>query len=195
MADRAKAASKDSLEAFKVLALDPIGGLATAFSSLGEARALGAGIVFGVTFAVSLFIAACISHFRPDGFGDFLKFIVCSIIPFLAMAGACFVGRKAFRGEGSIAVDVFVAGASLLPLAFAALASSILGFVNVEVMAMLVTFALVLNILMLFTGFVRIAHISERGATLTVPLVLLASIWFSKIIYASLLSSAMRYMF
>ena len=83
----------------------------------------------------------------------------------------------------------------MLPLAFAALASSILGFVNVEVMAMLVTFALVLNILMLFTGFVRIAHISERGATLTVPLVLLASIWFSKIIYASLLSSAMRYMF
>lgn len=192
MADRAKAASKDSLHAFKIFALDPVGGLATAYSSLGEKRALSAGIGFGVTFAVSIFIAAYISHIRPDGFGGLLKFIGCALVPFLGMAGASFVGRKAFRGDGTFAVDAFVSGASLLPFAFALLAASI--FTNMEVIAILGVFAVTLNILMLFTGFTRISHISEKGATLIVPLVLLISVWFSKIIYASMLNNAMSNM-
>jgi hypothetical protein len=191
MADRAKSASKDSLHAFKIFALDPVGGLATAYSSLGEKRALSAGIGFGVTFALSIFIAAYISHLRPEKFGEFLKFVGCAFVPFLGMAGASFVGRKAFRGDGTFAVDAFVSGASLLPFAFALLAASILGFANVEVIAILGVFAVTLNILMLFTGFTRISHISEKGATLIVPLVLLISVWFSKIIYASMISNAM----
>ena len=190
-ADKAKAASKDALHAFKIFALDPVGGLSASYASLGQTRALNAGIAFGVVFAICLFVSAYIAHVRPHGFGEFLKYLICAFVPFLGMAGAAFVGRKAFRGEGTFAVDAFVSGAALLPFALAVVASGILGFGNVEVIAILGVFAATLTILMLFTGFTRIAKISERGATLAVPLVLLVCVWLSKIIYASLLNISM----
>ena len=45
-AEKAMAASKDALGAFKTLAGNPVGGLAGAYEGLGPARALGVGIMF-----------------------------------------------------------------------------------------------------------------------------------------------------
>ena len=57
-----------------------------------------------------------------------------------------------------------------------------------EVIAVFTLVAVCLTILMLFAGLTRICKLSERSATIAVPLMLIASAWFSKIIYTAILS-------
>jgi hypothetical protein len=123
----------------------------------------------------------------PHGFSGFIKILVVAVVPFISLLGAVFAGRKAFRGEGGFAADSFVAGASLLPFGFVALLSAILGLGNFEVIALFTLFAICLTILMLFAGLTRICKLSERSATVAVPLMLIVSAWLSKIIYTALL--------
>ncbi len=60
-----------------------------------------------------------------------------------------------------------------------------------EVIGALAVFALCLTILMLFAGCTRISKVSERLATIAVPLMLILSGWITKIIYAAMINSAM----
>jgi hypothetical protein len=50
-------------------------------------------------------------------------------------------------------------------------------------------FALCLTVLMLFAGCTRISAISERLATISVPLMLLLSGWLTKVVYAAMMNS------
>ena len=59
-----------------------------------------------------------------------------------------------------------------------------------EVIGALSIFALCLTILMLFAGCTRITMMSERLATIAVPLMLMLSAWFTKIIYAAMINSS-----
>jgi hypothetical protein len=65
--------------------------------------------------------------------------------------------------------------------------AAVLGFGNIEVIALFTFFAICVTIVMLFAGLTRICKTSERSATLAVPLMLIASTWLSKVIYAALL--------
>jgi hypothetical protein len=189
-AERVKAASKDALQAFKLFASNPVGGLSGAFESLGQARALTAGITFGVAFALCVLFAAyrvLPVWGRPQGFTGFIKILVVSVVPFVSLLGASTAARKAFRGEGGFGHDSFIAGASSLPFGCVALLAAILGLGNIEVIALFTLFAVCVTILMLFAGLTRICKTSERAATLAVPLMLIASAWLSKVIYAALL--------
>ncbi len=189
-ADKIKAASKDAFEAFKMFASDPVPGLSVAFESLGPARARGVGIAFGVLFALCVVFGAyrlLPEWGRPHGFTRFIKILVLGVVPFISLLGAIVLGRKAFRGEGGFGHDSFIAGASLLPFGVVALLAGILGIGNIEVIAVFTLFAVCLTILMLFAGLTRIWKISERSATVAVPLMLIASAWLSKIIYAAML--------
>jgi hypothetical protein len=190
-ADKVRVASKDALQAFKMFASNPVAGLSVAFESLGQARALGVGITFGVLFSLCflLGIYRLLPEWgRPPGFGGFIKTLVVAVVPFISLFGAGVLGRKAFRGEGGFGHDSFIAGASLLPFGFVALLAAILGLGNMEVITVVTLFAVCLTILMLFAGLTRIYKISERSATMAVPLMLIASSWLSKIIYAAMLS-------
>ncbi len=190
-ADTVKAASKDALHAFKVFASNPVAGLSVAFESLSPGRALGVGIVFGVvsalfiTFGVYLLLSG---WDRPSGFSGAIKIFVWAFVPFVSLVGASFVARKTFRGEGGLGHDCFIAGASLLPFGLVVFLAGILGLGNIEVIAVFTIFALCLTILMLFSGLTRICRTSERSATVAVPLMLIASAWFSKIIYTAILT-------
>jgi uncharacterized membrane protein YgcG len=64
--NKVKAASSDAWSAFKVLAVNPVGGLAQAFESLGRKRAMGVGIVFGVVFAFALVVTLTVSLGRAN---------------------------------------------------------------------------------------------------------------------------------
>lgn len=188
--NRVTAASKDALAAFKMFASNPVPGLPTTFESLGATRALGVGAVFGAIFAVSLLIG--VYRFvpewaRPQGVGGFLKVVIVAIVPFVSLVAASALVRTVFRGQGSLASDGFVAGAALLPFTVVALLMALLGSGNVEVVSVAALFAVCVTILMLFAGLTRINKTSERAATFAVPLMVLASAWFSKIIYTAML--------
>jgi hypothetical protein len=192
--DKVKAASKDSLQAFLKFATNPVAGLPVAYESLGAARALSVGISFGVVFSLCVLLGAyrLIPEFvRPPGVGGFFKLLVCACVPFVCLAGAGALARLAFRGKGGLSNDSFIAGASLLPFGCVMLLSTILGAGNLEVIGALAVFALCLTILMLFAGCTRITMMSERLATIAVPLMLMLSAWFTKIIYAAMIHSAM----
>ena len=190
-ADKVKVASKDALQAFKMFASNPVGGLSVAFESLGQARALGVGITFGALFSLCVLfgIYRLLPEWgRPPGFSGFIKILVVAVVPFISLFAASVLGRKAFRGEGGVGHDSFIAGASSLPFGLAALLAAVLGLGNMEVIAVFALFAVCLTILMLFAGLTRICKISERSATIAVPLMLIASAWLSKIIYTAMLS-------
>ena len=189
-ADKVKAASKDALQAFKLFVSNPVGGLSGAFESLGQSRAFGVGLIFGAVFALCVLLGIyrlLPEWVRPQGFTGFIKILVVSVVPFVSLFGATVVARMSFRGEGGFGHDSFISGASSLPLGCLVLLSSILGAGNIEVIAVLMLFAVCLTILMLFAGLTRICKMSERAVTIAIPLILLASAWLSKIIYVALL--------
>lgn len=194
VADTVKVASQDALRAFRMFATDPVAGLSVAFERLGPNRALSVGVSFGVLFSLCILIGGYVAlpgWSRPRGVGGFLKSLVCAFVPFVTLAGASFAARKAFRGQGDFGHDCFVSGASLLPFGLVVLLAGLLGFGNLEAVLVLSLFAVCITILMLFAGCTRIFKMSERAATIAIPLMLIASVWLSKIIYTVLLQHSL----
>jgi len=195
--DKFKTASQDALTAFKTFAVDPVGGLAPAANSLGQARAMGVGIVFGVVFtlctALGIYRVFLSGLGGGPGFGGFLKMLVVAAIPFVSLAAAGLAVRKVFGGEGGLGMDTFIAGAACLPFGFVMLLGSLLGPGNISVIYALSMFAICFTILMLFAGLTRIGKTSERAATIAVPIMLLVSGWLAKTIYTSMMQSAMGF--
>ena len=118
--------------------------------------------------------------------GQAVKAIVLGLVPFASLIGAGALARMVFGGKGQLAGDVYTSGASLLPLGFFILATSLLGVANIEVIAVIGLFALTYTILMLYAGCSRIAGISEAGAAPAVPVVLLLCAWLTKVIVAAM---------
>lgn len=188
--DKVKAASKDAAEAFKVFATNPVGGLPTAFESLGEARAIAAGIVFAAIFDLCVFLGTYMvlpPWGRPAGLVGFIKVLIFGAVPFVVLVGASALARRMFGGEGSVGGDSFIAGASLLPFGFVVLLSGIFGMSNFEVIIVLGVFALCYTILMLYTGCTRISKISESRSALAVPIMVIMSGWLAKILFTAML--------
>jgi hypothetical protein len=52
--------------------------------------------------------------------------IIVGVVPFVSLAVISAIARGIFRRKGSFAGDIFLAGASLLPLSFLLILSSIL---------------------------------------------------------------------
>lgn len=191
MSAKVKAASRDATAAFKTFATNPVGGLPAAFANLGPARAVGVGIVFGVVSILCVFIGIYIalpSFSKPD-IGDSIKFMVFGAVPFLSLLAAAAATRKVFGGKGRYQGDCFIAGAALLPFGFLILLTSLLGIANLEIAVLLFVFALCYGILMLYTGITRISLVSESRAAFAVPVMIIVSFWFTKIIFGAVLPS------
>lgn len=211
--DTFKPASQDALQAFKIFSVNPVGGLERAFETLGKSRAIGVGIVFAAIFDFCILIGTFLFFRRFTRFMDeflgplllfsrretfmylgrfannafqFFKLLILGAVPFVSITAASAIARKIFRGAGSFAGDIFIAGASLLPLGFFVLLSSILGVKNIEVITVLAVFAICYTILMIYSGCTKISNIPEAGAALAVPIMLLLSGWLWKIIFNAL---------
>ncbi|MCC6408377.1 MAG: hypothetical protein IT453_14525 [Planctomycetes bacterium] len=197
VADTVRATSRDALAAFKTLAGDPVGALPRACESLGGAKALRSGIAFGlvsvVCFASSgpMLLGMRMSDLYDIlGFGGVVKLVLFAAIPFLGTALGGSGARRILGGRGALGEDCFIAGAALLPASGCMLASGLLGFENVEVIGVLSVFAACLGILMLHSGYTRIAKLSERASSLAVPIVVLATVWLAKIALSKVLSGS-----
>jgi hypothetical protein len=201
-ANKVKTASQDAFSAFKIFAVNPVGGLSVAFESIDLNRALWVGIflafVFDVLMLLGLYLGvkhaqgglASFVGFYPsyDGpkLGDIIKLFIFGAVPPISIALASLLARKIFHGRDGFEGDVFIAGAALLPFGFFSVITGLLGIANFEVIAILLVFAICYTILMLYSGCTKISKISEGGAAVAVPIMLLLSIWFSKIILSVL---------
>lgn len=178
--EKIREASQDALAAFKQFAMDPIGGLPVAFGSLGKARALTAGVAFGVFFALCVmvtFLMAVPNMFRPP----LLKILLGGLMPFVSISGANALARMVFKGEGQFESDIFIAGSSLVPAGLLCLVVGLLGSAISSLWLILSIFALTTTILMLYSGFTRIIKLSDRAVVLALPCILIVSFWLTRI--------------
>lgn len=189
---KAKTAAEDAYKALAIIATNPVGGLSDAFERLGNSRALGVGLVFALIFALCQVVCY---HRLTTGTAAVnldVRVLLSSLVPFLSLSGVCFALRLAMGGRGSIAQDCFLAGAALMPAGLSVLLASLLGLANFEVIVIVAFSAFCLTILMLYGGLTKIFGFSERLSSIAVPLMLIATVWLCKIIFASVLSGQLE---
>lgn len=193
-----KTRSQDAWRGIRIFVRSPVGGLPESFALFDEQRAIQVGVAFAVIYEVALFVAGLILTSKVQSFplggrlpsgemtaSQLFKIALVGLVPFISLVVAGTLARLVFRGTGRFAGDVYTAGAVLLPSAFLAVMGALLGVANVEVILVLGLFALTYSILMLYAGCSRIVGIPETGAAPAVPLILLASVWITKIIIAA----------
>lgn len=187
--DITKKSLKDSVTVIKSLALNPVGELAKTFESLGASRARNVGIVFGIFFslAVAFGVFPFFSYYGQNKLTIFLSIFFSAAILFASLSLACMISRSMMRGTGAFGQDIFIAGVSLLPLGIWSILFRILGVGNIEVIAILFTFAICYTILILFAGCARLAKLSEGFGAAAVPIMIIACAWITKIIFMALL--------
>ncbi len=191
--EQVKAAVTDAWATFKALGLDPVGGLLNAFQGLGKGRSLGVGVAFGVVFAFCLVISLYqIPYFKylpnVNSFGGFVKLLLVGTVPFVALTASCIVGEKVGAGVAGIAGNSFISGVALLPLGAVFLIAAVVGVGNFEVIGTFAIIGVCITILVLFAGLTRIGGITEKIASVLVPIMLIVSVWFTKIILITIFS-------
>ena len=196
----AKEASQQAVGAAKLLLNDPIGGIAKAYESLGPTRALPVGIVFLAVLFVIHLLAQIFGAMNLDSltggrnsggfnFKNYLWSLVAVLLFVATLIGVCTLVRIKSNPKLAFSADIFLVGTSLLPLGLSILAfglfNSILRpniFLVLVDMSVLI-FGFTLTVFLLFSGVTKIHQVTERAATIWVPLMLVAgvnimSLWF-----------------
>lgn len=192
-----KAASRDALAAFKSFATDPVGGLHGAYSALGDKRAIGVGLAFGVVSVVCFLLGGYLklSRFMGDGLFDFLGFggvlkcLLFAVLPFACLVGGSLGLQKIVGGPGGLGRACFIAGAALLPMSVWALLGGMIGLTHYGWLIAITVFAGCTSVPMLFLGYTRINGVAERVATLAVPAVILLTVFITRSVASSVVSS------
>jgi len=197
MADSVKAAYGSALAALKGFAADPVGRLPQTYAALGDDKARRIGLTYGVASVLGFLLGGYLMlPFRDGlfdflGFGGVLKCVLFGVIPFAGLAAGSLAARKAFGGQGGLGGDLFVAGAALLPMSLAMVVNGLLGYEHAGAMGVISIFAGIAAVLMLFSGYSRIARLSERATTLAIPIVVVLTLWIGKSVAGSVLESGM----
>ncbi|MBE9124643.1 MULTISPECIES: J domain-containing protein [unclassified Coleofasciculus] len=168
----------NTVQTFQSFALNPPGGLLPAFASLDKQRAVVVGILFAGIFNLCF---VCTAYFSWQNLVkvSIIKLVVVGIVPFLTLTVISASTRTITRSSGSIAGDIFLAGAVLMPLSFLVIASSISTTLGIQIMVIITVFVSCYTILTLYSGCTQIANLSETTAAVLVPIMLLVSGWFS----------------
>jgi len=178
-----KAVFGNSIFAFKSFALNPTGGLLPAFASLDKHQATSVGVLFAAV-ANFCFVSGIYLGWR-DLLNDLsiYKLILVGVVPFVSLSIVSGIARGIFGRNGSLAGDIFLAGASLLPMSFLILISSISKFLPSNTLPILSVFVSCYTILMLYSGCTQISNLPEKAAVFVVPVMLIVSGWLSYFIF------------
>jgi curved DNA-binding protein CbpA len=178
-----KAVFGNSIFAFKSFALNPTGGLLPAFASLDKHQATSVGVLFAAV-ANFCFVSGIYLGWR-DLLNDLsiYKLILVGVVPFVSLSIVSGIARGIFGRNGSLAGDIFLAGASLLPVSFLILISSISKFLPSNTLPILSVFVSCYTILMLYSGCTQISNLPEKAAVFVVPVMLIVSGWLSYFIF------------
>lgn len=176
----AKAAAQDAFTTFMKLIYNPVGALPDAYRALAPAQAIGVGVVFAVVAVICLLISGggllsmVGGGMLSMGFKGFLIGLGATLGAAAGIAAGSWLSRMLCRGEGNLAFDIFIGGASLLPIGLGTLGSYLLGVVGIGgvigQLPMLVGISL--TVLVVFTGLARVAGIKEGLASYLVAGVL-----------------------
>lgn len=184
---RIKSVLDAAIKTFSTFILNPAGGLLPAFTSLEKREAIAVGIIFAI-IADLCFVATIYL-----GWQDLLKeasiitLLVVGFVPFVSLATSSAIARGIFRHSGSFAGDIFLAGASLLPLSFLIILSGISSVLPKNTMPVLTVFVTCYTVLTLYSGCTQISNLSEKAAAFMVPVILLVSGWLSYSAFSSML--------
>ena len=178
-----KAVFGNSIFAFKSFALNPTGGLLPAFASLDKHQATSVGVLFAAV-ANFCFVSGIYLGWR-DLLNDLsiYKLILVGVVPFVSLSIVSGIARGIFGRNGSLAGDIFLAGASLLPMSFLILISSLSKFLPSNTLPILSVFVSCYTILMLYSGCTQISNLPEKAAVFVVPVMLIVSGWLSYFIF------------
>jgi len=145
---------------------DPVGGLASVYLRLGEAKSLSVGILFMV-ITIILFVLGFILANETFLVGV-LSILFMLAIVFISLS----VSRGMFNGKGTINSDILIAGLSLLPFSVLILVSSLLGVSYGWGFFGYLSFGLTYTILILFSGFTKIYQFSESKSSILIAIIL-----------------------
>ncbi|MFB8789380.1 MAG: DnaJ domain-containing protein [Potamolinea sp.] len=169
----------DTLFAYKTLALNPTEGLLTAFANLDKKQALFVGILFAIIADFCFVVGAYVISRDLSRVISILNLILVGLVPFVSLFTTSTIVRAICRRRGSLSGDIFLAGASMMPLSFLVLLSSISKFLPNNTMLILSVFVSCYTILTLYSGCTQISNLPEKVAAFVVPVMLLVSGWFS----------------
>lgn len=153
---------------------NPSGGLLPTFARLSPQRAIEVGLGYASLSTLGLVLAA---NLFPVTFSAVTLWerIMLGILPFLSLVFLNQLARSLTRTRGSWASDIFISGATLLPLSLLVFLSGLMvqfGTAGVFI----ASFYLGCDaVLMLYFGCTQIHNLSEQSATLAVPTLLLVT--------------------
>jgi hypothetical protein len=197
MAVSVKSAFGSAFGALKGLASDPVGRLPASYEALGDAQARRIGLAYGaISLACFLLGGYLLLPFKEGlfdflGFGGVLKCLLFGALPFASTALGSFAVRRALGGRGGgTGGDLFIAGVAVLPVSLAMVASGLLGFENYTAITVISVFAGCTGTLILYSGYSRLSKLSERAATIAVPVVVVLALWLGKTVASSVLQGS-----
>ena len=123
---------------------------------------------------------------RQVDVGSFPKLLIATAGSLAAWGGVLSLARLVNRREGRWEGEVFVAGTMSLVWMLALLVTALVGWKNFEICAVVSLAAGCVTVLQVFVGLTRISGIEEPRATLAVPLILIAGVWLTKIIFTAI---------
>jgi|GEM_PF-3283162 len=204
-----KTAFSDTASVLKRLMKDPITGLPTALTALGDDRALNVGLllccafiltswwslwrVSGIflgflSFALSRFASG--TDFAPElGITDHLKIILFSSLPLFILLGLFIAVQQILKGQVNAKQMVFVTAISVFPLTILQLLITIFGAGNPEFLGILLVFTLTSTILAIHTSLIYVLRLTARAAIILVPILLLAVFYIQKLLLETILTA------
>jgi tetratricopeptide (TPR) repeat protein len=173
-----------SWEALVTFAINPGGGVYRAFAKLSDREAIGAGFLYAA-------IADVLFVFGSSAHSDSLEMSLFELglfgaVPFIIIAAIGRFLRLIYRSSGSIAGDIFTAGASLLPVGLLALLWAVIPDLWSAPAMIIIIFVFCYLTIFLFSSCTQISNFSETAATFVVPAILSLTIWLSYVIYVLL---------
>lgn len=191
--DRAVAVSKDAMSAVKLLLRDPVGSIGAAHDALTTKQTLDVGIAFCVVFIISSLLAVrTIARFFGGSFfsmgaKEVLQAALVGVVPAACIIGILSGLQMLTAKRQDLPRSVFVGGSALLPLAALSFVAGILSTSNGEVIALVAVFSICYTILLLYAGCRDVLNVASPLAAVSVPVILLATGWLTKVILAAIL--------
>jgi tetratricopeptide (TPR) repeat protein len=152
---------------------NPLGGMLPAYARLTPARAVRLSILMAIIFNLCFTIGTYLLWRQIyNNAVPMDKLVFTSGVVFLGFAVSSFAMRSFLHGKGSFVGDLFIAGASLLPIGALVSISGLVGISNGAItLAIFAVFGISYSILTTYSGCNQISNMSEAASTLSVPII------------------------
>jgi hypothetical protein len=201
--DVSKEAVSDTLTVFQSIQQDPANGLQSALNKLGDDRALNAGIVLCVLFALACWativkaitVLATLfgafgqifsgSYSRSGielGLSEHIRILLSSAVPAVGIILVLLAIQKFFKGAGNYKQFTFATGICLFPITLFLIVLWLIGFSSGEFILLLTIFCFSTLILLLNSTVIGVLQLSARNAFFLVPIVLVVDTFIIRIV-------------